>query len=134
DYSNAQLIERGVEVPRRTPIEAGEILATVAARHSFTLYEYFLTDTAGHAQDFPRARIILKDLAELVRTVLTKTDLTQTTVILTSDHGNVEDLSVRNHTLSRVPTLIWGAGRDVAARRIRDLADITPAIVSLLTE
>ncbi|MEO6391651.1 MAG: hypothetical protein ABIP75_07340, partial [Pyrinomonadaceae bacterium] len=38
DYSNAPLIERGVEVPRRTPSEAGEILAAVAARHSFTLY------------------------------------------------------------------------------------------------
>jgi hypothetical protein len=133
DYSNAQLIERGVDVPRRSPVEAGEILASIAARHSFTLYEYFLTDTAGHAQDFTRATDILVDLAQLVRTVLEKTDLARTTVILTSDHGNVEDLSVRNHTLNEVPTLIWGAGRDLAARQISNLADITPAIVSLLT-
>jgi bisphosphoglycerate-independent phosphoglycerate mutase (AlkP superfamily) len=54
--------------------------------------------------------------------------------MLTSDHGNIEDLSVRNHTLNDVPTLIWGRGLDFAASTIRDLADITPTIIKLLTE
>ena len=58
----------------------------------------------------------------------------RTTVILTSDHGNVEDLSSRNHTLNLVPTLAWGPGRARVARRVRTLADITPAIVEILTD
>jgi hypothetical protein len=133
DYTNAQLIERGVEVAPRSPERAGEILAEVASRHAFTLYEYFLTDTAGHKQDFERAREILVGLAQLVRTVLEKTDLGNTTVMLTSDHGNVEDLSLRNHTLNQVPTLVWGQQRNRVAARVRDLADITPAIIDALT-
>ncbi len=132
DYSNEQLIERGVEVEHRRPERAGEILAEVASGHAFTLYEYFLTDTVGHKQDFGRAQEILAGLANLVRTVLEKTDLGRTTVILTSDHGNVEDLSLRNHTLNQVPTLVWGRYRERVAAKVRDLADITPAIIDVL--
>ena len=58
--------------------------------------------------------------------------LTRTTVILTSDHGNIEDLSIRNHTLNQVPTLAWGAGREHVRARVRSLADITPVIIELL--
>lgn len=134
DYSNQQLIERGVDVQPRSPEQAGSILAEVASRHSFTLYEYFLTDTVGHQQDLAGARRILAGLARLVRTVLEKTDLARTTVMLTSDHGNVEDLSLRNHTLNQVPTLIWGSHRERIAARVRDLTDITPAIIDALAE
>jgi bisphosphoglycerate-independent phosphoglycerate mutase (AlkP superfamily) len=61
-------------------------------------------------------------------------DLEKTTVILTSDHGNIEDLSVRNHTLNDVPTVVWGAEKEFAAQRIKDLSDITPTITKILTE
>ncbi|MBV9958182.1 MAG: alkaline phosphatase family protein [Acidobacteria bacterium] len=133
DYTNRMLIERGEDVSPRTPDEAGEILAGLARTHQFTLYEYFITDKIGHAQDFERARTVLRDLARFIRTLLSRLDLQQTTLLLTSDHGNIEDLSLRNHTLNQVPTLIWGAGRDRIAARIRSLADITPAIVEALT-
>lgn len=132
DYTNQQLIERGVDVELRSSERAGEILAEVASAHAFTLYEYFLTDTAGHKQDFEGSQEILAGLARLVRTVLEKTDLGHTTVILTSDHGNVEDLSLRNHTLNQVPTLVWGRHRERVAARVRNLADITPAIIDVL--
>ena len=68
-----------------------------------------------------------------MRAVLARLDLSRTNVVLTSDHGNVEDLSTRNHTLNRVPTLAWGPAREFVARRVRTLADITPAIVEVLT-
>jgi bisphosphoglycerate-independent phosphoglycerate mutase (AlkP superfamily) len=54
-------------------------------------------------------------------------------VILTSDHGNIEDLSTRSHTLNPVPTIVWGASSQQVANRISSLADITPAILELLT-
>lgn len=133
DYSNQMLIERGEDVMPRTADEAGETLASIAFEHQFTLYEYFITDKIGHAQDFELARTALQNLARFIRTLLARIDLTQMTVMLTSDHGNIEDLSSRNHTLNQVPTLIWGAGRDSIAPKIRSLADITPAIVEALT-
>jgi bisphosphoglycerate-independent phosphoglycerate mutase (AlkP superfamily) len=81
----------------------------------------------------PAAKQVLKNLAALIRGVLARIDLGSTSVILTSDHGNIEDLSSRNHTLNNVPTIVWGAEKNRIAPRIKSLADITPAIVETLT-
>jgi 2,3-bisphosphoglycerate-independent phosphoglycerate mutase len=134
DFTNRMLIERGEKVPLRTANEAAEVLAAIAAESRFTLYEYFITDKIGHAQDMEAARSVLQKLALLIRQLLVRVDLTRTSVILTSDHGNIEDLSSRNHTLNEVPTIVWGANRDSIASRIKSLADITPIIVESLTE
>jgi 2,3-bisphosphoglycerate-independent phosphoglycerate mutase len=134
DFTNRILIERGEPVSERTPLEAATVLARIASEHRFTLYEYFITDKIGHAQDMSAAKTALTELASFIRAFLTKLDLAHTTVILTSDHGNIEDLSSRNHTLHKVPTIIWGEHRERAADRIKSLADITPTIINLLTE
>ncbi|HMF55870.1 MAG TPA: hypothetical protein VK619_05890 [Pyrinomonadaceae bacterium] len=134
DYTNGFLIERGEDAMPRTPEEAGEILARITSEHNFTLYEYFITDKVGHAQDMKSARMVLSNLARFLRSLLSQLDFKQTTVILTSDHGNIEDLSKRNHTLNDVPTLIWGAHAHSVASRVHSLADITPAILDVLTK
>jgi 2,3-bisphosphoglycerate-independent phosphoglycerate mutase len=134
DFTNAILIERGEDVSPRTADEAAAVLARIVSKNRFTLYEYFITDKVGHSQDMEAARTILQNLARLIRGVLERIDLHRTSVILTSDHGNIEDLSSRNHTLNAVPTIIWGANRKRIASRIHNLADITPAIVETLTE
>lgn len=132
DYTNEMLIEHGLPISPQTPEKAAEIIAMIAREHRFTLYEYFITDKIGHAQDMEAARSVLVNLARFVRELLLQLDLTRTTVLLTSDHGNIEDLSSRNHTLNPVPTLIWGEHKEHIAARVRDLADITPAIVETL--
>jgi 2,3-bisphosphoglycerate-independent phosphoglycerate mutase len=132
DYTNKMLIERGLAISPYLPEQAAEILASIAREHRFTLYEYFITDKTGHAQDMETARIVLVNLARFVRHLLSQLDLRRTTVLLTSDHGNIEDLSTRNHTLNPVPTIIWGKHRESIKARVRSLADITPAIVSAL--
>jgi hypothetical protein len=132
DFTNRILIERGLEVFERTEAEAAAVLATIVSENRFTLYEYFITDKVGHEQDMPKAKEILTSLALFIRELLARLDLNRTTVILTSDHGNIEDLSSRNHTLNAVPTIVWGAQRAPVAARIKNLADITPAIVNLL--
>jgi 2,3-bisphosphoglycerate-independent phosphoglycerate mutase len=134
DFTNALLIERGETVGLRSPEEAGEVLANIVAANRFTLYEYFITDKIGHAQDHEEACRVLPMLARFIRSLLAKLDLSGTTVILTSDHGNIEDLSVRNHTLHQVPTLLWGRHRERLAAGIRSLTDITPGIVDVLTK
>jgi hypothetical protein len=133
DFTNGMVIEAGFEVARRTPEQAAEVLASLVAAHRFTLYEYFITDRVGHAQDMGAALEVLTNLARFVRAVVERVDLSDTTVMLTSDHGNIEDLSIRNHTRNLVPTLAWGARREEVARRVRTLADITPAIIETLT-
>jgi 2,3-bisphosphoglycerate-independent phosphoglycerate mutase len=132
DFTNRILIEGGVDVSERNEQEAAEVLARITSENRFTLYEYFITDKVGHEQNMSLAQKVLASLARFIREVLVRLDLKRTTVILTSDHGNIEDLSSRNHTLHMVPTIIWGAEREQVAARIRTLADITPAIVQLL--
>jgi hypothetical protein len=133
DFTNHFLIGKGVEVEPRSPAQAASVLSSIVAQNRFTLYEYFITDKVGHAQDLNAAKIVLRNLAEMIRELLARIDLNQTTVILTSDHGNIEDLSSRNHTLNDVPTIIWGAARERVASRVKTLADITPAIIETLT-
>jgi 2,3-bisphosphoglycerate-independent phosphoglycerate mutase len=133
DFTNRFIAALGEDLPVRTPEDAARILANVVGENRFTLYEHFIADAAGHEQDEAFALRVLRELACFVRETLSRIDLERTTVILTSDHGNVEDLSTRNHTLNRVPTLAWGPGRALVRRRVRSLADITPAILELLT-
>jgi 2,3-bisphosphoglycerate-independent phosphoglycerate mutase len=133
DFTNQMLIDRGEDVSLRTPEEAAAVLARIVAENQFTLYEYFITDKIGHSQDMQAAKMTLQSLARMIRAVLNQIDLAKTSVILTSDHGNIEDLSTRNHTLNPVPTIVWGAHQNQIASRIKSLADITPAIVETLT-
>jgi hypothetical protein len=134
DFTNRVLIERGDDIDERSAADAATVLARLAAENRFTLYEYFITDKVGHAQDMEAARLVLTQLALFIRELLVRLDLLRTTVILTSDHGNIEDLSSRNHTLHQVPTIIWGVEREQIAARVKTLADITPAIVDSLTK
>jgi bisphosphoglycerate-independent phosphoglycerate mutase (AlkP superfamily) len=134
DFTNQLLRERGEDVALRTPEEAAGVLASVAANHRFTLYEHFITDKAGHAQNMDSARVVLQNLARMIRSLLAKIDLGNSTVILTSDHGNIEDLSTRSHTLNSVPTIVWGAGNESISGRVTSLAHLTPAIVDHLAE
>lgn len=132
DFTNRFLIEKGINVDVCTPEVAGARLAHLASNHDFTLYEHFITDRIGHARRADLARTHLVDLTQFVRAVLEAADLSRQTVILTSDHGNIEDLSTRSHTLNPVATLAFGPAREQITSRVRSLTDITPAIVDAL--
>jgi hypothetical protein len=134
DFTNESLIERNFDIPLFSAKEAGAILAGLTEIYRFTLYEHFITDKIGHAQSFENAEIYLPPLAAFVRETVRSIDLETTTVILTSDHGNIEDLSVRTHTLNYVPTIIWGRRRKEVSQKIKDLGDVTPTILSLLND
>lgn len=133
DITGEGLRRRGYDVPVITPDEAGRRLAALAAEHDFTLFEHFLTDFAGHAQDWDEAQRLLSMLDDLIGAVLRHVDLKTTTVIVISDHGNLEDLSVKTHTRNPVPGLFIGAGKDYFADKVRSLTDVTPTIVDFLT-
>lgn len=134
DYTNDYLIEKGFDVPKFSPIDAAKILTDLSKSYRFILYEHFITDKIGHAQDFEWAEKHLPELAEFIRETLKLINLKKTTFILTSDHGNIENLSIRNHTLNKVPTIVWGRNKNSISKKIKDLTDITPAIIQLLSE
>lgn len=137
DFTNRFLIDRGFDVQEREPEEAGRDLARLAASYDFTLYEHFITDRIGHERNRDLARTLTRQhiplLTRFVRAVLEAADLEHQTVVITSDHGNIEDASTRSHTLNPVATLAFGAARNHIASRVSSLTDITPAIIEALS-
>ena len=134
DFTNRDLIRKGFAVPEQTPEEAGEILAAQVPRYDFVLYEYFKTDRAGHAQNRAQAREECQKLGQFLTAFLQNVTLTDTQVIVTSDHGNIEDLRTKDHTLNPVMTLLWGPLTATWENRLHSLTDVTPAILSALTK
>jgi hypothetical protein len=132
EFTNESLIAFGCDVPRLTPEEAGLRLARLAAAHDFTAFEYFLTDAAGHARDGAAVRRHVARLDAFLDAVLDATDLATSTVVLTSDHGNVEDLTTGSHTTNPVAMMAWGHGSDAVAAGVRSLVDVAPAVERLL--
>lgn len=124
---------RGADVPVITPYQAGQNLAHLAREFDFTLFEYFLTDAAGHRAQPTFTATVLAEVDELLRGVLEELDLANCLVLTTSDHGNVEDSSAKGHTLNPVPTMLIGKERERLAPRIHSLQDLTPAIVEYVT-
>jgi len=110
--------------------EAGRQLARLAGRHDLTLWETFMTDLAGHGRRGWTAAEALARLDGLIAGVLAArpADLT---VLLTSDHGNLEDASQRLHTRNPVPLLAIGFERDRFAG-LSALDQVAPAILSTL--
>ncbi len=124
DFTNEHLRAGGCDLPLREPEEAGVLLAHAAEPHDLSLYEHFLTDRAGHAGDPAVASAVLRNLEGFLRGLLHALDLTRTLLVLASDHGNVEDLSIRGHTTNPAAVAFWGPGAAALAASVKDLADV----------
>ncbi len=120
------------------PFEAGKRLRDIARRHDFTMFEYFLTDKAGHEQDRAFAEAVLETFDEFVGGIMSRGSeddgVMKLTVLISSDHGNVEDLSVKTHTFNPAFTAVAGEHAEFFKGKLKSLTDITPAIVDLFKE
>jgi len=120
----------GLQVPERTPEEAARTLLALSDAHDFTLFEHYLADVAGHAQDGAAAEATLRDFDLMLRAML-RDRPRELTVLVVSDHGNVEDLSIRQHTLNPVPLLAFGPGAS-ELQDVQTLSDVGGSILRLL--
>jgi hypothetical protein len=117
------------DAPTLDPYQAGGRLASLAKEYDFSLFEYWASDYAGHKQDMETA-IRLMETFDDVLGGLTEAWDDDGLILVTSDHGNMEDVSTRKHTDAAVPALVIGDGsaRDEFTRDMKDLTDIAPAI------
>jgi 2,3-bisphosphoglycerate-independent phosphoglycerate mutase len=134
DLTHWRLRERGYDLPERTPEAAGSIIAQEAMRNDFSLFEYFETDRAGHDRDRARLGRCLSDLHRTLETVLREVDLASMTVLVVSDHGNVEDRRVKTHTLNPALFAAWGVGAVEDGTPVRALTDVAPLVLRALGE
>ena len=61
--------------------------------------------------------------------LLGEMDNKKTTLVICSDHGNLEDLSVKTHTLNPSLTIAAGKNSEDIFRSVKSIIDIKPAII-----
>ncbi len=132
DLTRKALVSRGYTGDHISPEDAAADLVRIAEKNAFTLFEFFQTDRAGHACDMDMAKRVLTKLDRFVSSVLELAVNRDLLVILTSDHGNIEDLSVRTHTKNPVPFMAVGPGEALIRQQVCGLDDITPALFRYL--
>jgi 2,3-bisphosphoglycerate-independent phosphoglycerate mutase len=133
DITRARWPELGYpDLPIITPREAGKHLWSITARHSFTLFEYWLTDYAGHGRDMATAVETLERFDGMLGGLLEDFDPKECTLILTSDHGNIEDLSTKTHTRNPVPCILAGRKHRELSSVLKSLIHVTPALLASL--
>jgi 2,3-bisphosphoglycerate-independent phosphoglycerate mutase len=122
------------ETPMLTPEQAGERMAVLMNDYDLAIFEYWLSDYAGHHQDMAWAQSLLETFDRVMGDLLEAWDDRQGLILVTSDHGNLEDLGTRRHTANPVPALLIGDSsfRQEFAASLNDLTGVTPAILNAI--
>jgi 2,3-bisphosphoglycerate-independent phosphoglycerate mutase len=108
-------------------------IAKLVRTYRLVVSEYFHTDKAGHAQDPFAAKQCLTAIDRFLAGLVTALDFRHTTLVITSDHGNMEDLSVKSHTRNPVPLIVAGPGWH-HFERVEDLTGVAEAIMCVLED
>jgi phosphopentomutase/2,3-bisphosphoglycerate-independent phosphoglycerate mutase family metalloenzyme len=112
-------------LPRHTPQEAAAILVAQARQHDFTFYKYQIPDLVSHTGKIHLARQVVAVIEEFIEAVLNAIDPERTVVIVTSDHGHLEQLaSSHAHPKSMVPTWYFGPEPEAMAAQLRQPENI----------
>lgn len=117
-------------VPIIEPETAGQRLARLSHNYNLVLYESFLPDAAGHRKDLELALQVLDTLDRFFAGLLEEVGST-TTVVMSSDHGNLEEIGLRLHSTNPVPLLAVGPGAE-SFRQAQAITDVAGGIMRVL--
>ncbi|TVQ04029.1 MAG: hypothetical protein EA359_07595 [Balneolaceae bacterium] len=118
-----------LDVPEISPEEAAERMLSAAEKYDLVLYEYYLTDKAGHEKNRDMADKVIHVADRFMYKIIS--DLKPgDTLVITSDHGNLEDLGVKTHTRNPVPLMV--KGNTDPFKNAESILDVTPAILNVL--
>ncbi|HSW56053.1 MAG TPA: hypothetical protein VLH59_13270 [Ignavibacteriaceae bacterium] len=98
-------------------------------KYKFTLYEYYLSDHIGHLRLANEFEKIFSELDEFLFTLLNEVDSKKMTLIICSDHGNLEDLSVKTHTRNPALTITAGKSAKEIAESVKNISQVKQAII-----
>ena len=122
------------DIEATTAYEAGKNFHRIGKQYDFTLFEYWITDDAGHSQKMDIAVDVLVRMDGFISGILHSFDFENDTLLMISDHGNIEDLSTKSHTRNAVPLIVLGKGKKYFSKCVKRLTDVTPAIVKFIFE
>jgi bisphosphoglycerate-independent phosphoglycerate mutase (AlkP superfamily) len=66
---------------------------------------------------------------EFLFTLLDEVDSKKMTLVICSDHGNLEDLSVKTHTLNPALTITAGKAAKEISKSVTDITQVKKAIL-----
>ena len=131
DITGRIIVESGYDAEIITPEEAASRLYSISREHDFTFFEHFMTDIIGHKMDMGLAIKAIELLDAFIGGVLKLADPEKDVIFITSDHGNIEDVSMKTHTMNKVPTIVIGGNFKNRTVVIRSLLDIMPAVLEI---
>lgn len=132
DLTRETIQDRYPDIPVVSPQTAAEHLSMLAVEHDFTLYEFFQTDVSGHSMDYARACAVLRTYDSFLSSLVRFTKAEGMTLVMTSDHGNIENISERGHTKNLVPFIAYGPKGRELRDRVSSLEDVTPALLAAM--
>ena len=130
DLTRETIQDRYPDIPVIPPQRAAEHLFQLASEYDFTLYEFFQTDVSGHSMDYARACAVLRIYDRFLAALIRYTEAAGMTVVMTADHGNIEDIGERGHTRNPVPFIAFGPCEEFLRERVTSLVDVTPALLA----
>ncbi len=135
DITNEMLGNMGFDLPQITPEEGARRLLKISGAFDFCLFEYFLSDLVGHTGDCAQAERVVDTLDRFIGELAARLDPEESLLVVSSDHGNLEDLSINDHTFNPVPALLVGSEhlREKLAPALQDLTDLLPFINKALS-
>ncbi len=116
------------DMPVLTLAEAGQQISAVARNHHFSFFEHWPSDRSGHRGPLQDAAKHLEMLDSALVGLIENWDDEQGLLIITSDHGNIEEKDHRQHTRNPVPTILIGQGHADLALDVDDLTDIAVVV------
>ena len=102
----------------------------VTSSATVTIFDQWWSDSVGHEMNLSEGQAFAQRLEVFCAAVL-EAQPADTLFLVTSDHGNFEDLSVKTHTLSPVPLAAIGIGA-LEFAPVTDLTGIAPALARVL--
>jgi hypothetical protein len=120
------------DIPTFTPYEAGQQIARIARSYQFSFFEHWPSDRAGHRGPLADAVQHLELIDTALGGLINAWDDANGLLIITSDHGNIEEKEHRQHTRNPVPTILVGDGHAELAAQIADLTDIAKVVRGVL--
>ncbi len=114
--------------------EAGALAARLAMEYDLAWFDYWLSDYAGHRASLGEAVRLLNSFDRVLKGLIQAWADRPDMIVITSDHGNLEEYGRRGHTLNPVPLILVGPQhlRDAFVDGLTDLTGVAPAILRAL--
>ena len=119
-------------LPEISAAQAGRTLAGIAGVHRLIFYAHYATDIAGHRDGMHEAVATLERVDAFLGGYL-ESAAADATLLIASDHGNIEDVTV-GHTRNPALGVLIGAHAAQRAGELGSIADVADALLRWTAE